>query len=163
MDDYFGFVLHYLDNRSKSYGIDEPVSNIMSEHNLTLSELYDEGILIDDVQKYVLSYKGKEIADTYFASYKEKNKLMYEDVIDLIKSGQYLEAFFRRARRYCEWVIPPGIGSEWNNTSIVKEQSQKYIDRLRKIKYDDINNSEEYKENLFRILLYYELEERDLK
>ena len=157
MDDYFGFILHYLDNRQKSFGIDAPVREIMSEHGITIVQLEQDDYLVADSSTYILSPKGKETADLYFSTYKEKNKKMFSYVAEMIQSGQYMNAFMIRARRYSEWVIPPGIGAVWTDTELVKEQSQKRMDHLRQIQFDDIDNTSEFKENLFKILLYEEI------
>ncbi len=157
MDDYFGFILHYLDNRQKSYGIDDPVREIMAVHGITVAQLEEDDYIVADSNNYILTPKGKEIADSYFSTYKEKNKKMLSDAAQMIQSGHYMDAFIVRAKRYSEWVIPPGIGTIWSDIELVKDQAQKRMNHLRRIQFDDIDNTTEYKENLFRILLYKEI------
>lgn len=156
MDDYFGFLLHYLDDRPKKYVIDDPVRGIMGAHDLNITKLEIDGFLIEDTGKYILSPKGKEIADGYFADYKAKNKKMLADVAEAIRSGNYEEAFFIRAKRYCEHVLPPGIGFDWSDADQVRESARKKLEHLRKINFDDLNNSDEFKEYLFKNAVYDE-------
>jgi hypothetical protein len=154
MDDYYGFVLHYLDSRPKKYGIDDSVRGIMGAHDLNITKMEIDGFLIEDTEKYILSLKGKEIADGYFAEYKAKNKKMLADVAEAIRAGNYEESFYIHAKRYCENVVPPGIGTNWSDMNYVRESARKELEHLRKINFDDLNNSDEFKEYLFKNAVY---------
>lgn len=106
---------------------------------------------------YVLSPVGLEVDSKYIETKKENTRQMKECAFVFIKQGKFEKASLEKAKFYSSMPIPPGIGIDWSDKKQIKAQSKKCQEELKRYNFADLDNSQDYKDLLFKIL-YYDVE-----
>lgn len=111
---------------------------------------------------YVLTEKGILEEESYFSEHKKQNLQLKENILSLIKKGDFREAVYCMCESYAKEIIAPGIGIDWNDKEAIWNTKQKKLVKLQKYNFPDLDNSESFKQLLIKCLFYKILIEHEL-
>lgn len=112
---------------------------------------------------YVLTDKGLMEEQKYWTHKKDSDYALKECVFQKISEGKYIEASQAMGNIYSKEILPPGIGTDWNDKVGIESRAKAAIDRIRNYDFSDLNNSYAFIEVLVKILYYDSIIEHNLQ
>lgn len=152
-----GFLVNYLGNRRKEYGIHDAVKERYPMLLQDIQKVIVEGLLIETIDGYILTDAGNKLSGEFRQTEKLRKKECEKRIYALSMERDYLGAYNARAEYERNCIIPHGIhcsfGGDrterpWPEAKELPFHVKNYIKVSQELDFSDCYNSEMFKSDL---------------
>lgn len=152
-----GFLVNYLGDRKKEYGIHDAVKRRYPTLTQDIQQVILEGLVLETADGYTLTDAGNKLSKEFRQTEKLRKGKCEKEIYALSMERDYLGAYNARAAYERECVIPHGIhcslggnGMEtpWPEAKELPFHVKNYIKVSRELDFSDCFNSEMFKSDL---------------